>query len=79
MQNKSWGIVITWKYQQAPYLGDKFEILSQMQTVYECGAKYIVLFNYYGVNANVYGTMEQQHFDALQTFWQQTVLNPNSQ
>jgi hypothetical protein len=79
MQNKSWGIVITWKYQQAPYLGDKSEILNQMQTAYECGAKYIVLFNYYGDNASPYGTMEQQHFEALQTFWQQTVLNPNSQ
>ncbi len=79
VQNKSWGAVITWKYQQQPYLADKDEILEQMNTLYECGAKYIVLFNYYGENAGKYGTMEQQHFDALQAFWEQTVMNPDKQ
>ena len=79
MQNKSWGVVVTWKYQQPPYLADKQELVNQMQTAYKCGAKYILLFNYYGTNSSTYGTMEQQHFDAVQTIWEQTVINPEQE
>ena len=79
MQNKSWGVIITWKYQQPPYLANEEELISQMKMAYECGAKYIVLFNYYGEDSSTYGTMEQQHFDALKTFWQNTVQNPNEE
>jgi hypothetical protein len=77
MQNKSWGIIITWKYQQPPYLANGNELFTQMKTAYECGAKYIVLFNYYGDSSSTYGTMEQQHFDALQSFYQDFVQSPN--
>ncbi|MCL4430276.1 MAG: hypothetical protein M1167_05945, partial [Chloroflexi bacterium] len=37
-QGKEWGAVITWKYQQPPYLDNGTEILSQMRTAYESGA-----------------------------------------
>jgi hypothetical protein len=77
MQNKSWGVVITWKYQQPPYLANGTELVEEMKTAYECGAKYIVLFNYYGDNSDTYGTMKQEHFDALQSFWHSVVQNPN--
>ena len=77
LQNKSWGIVITWKYQQPPYLANGSEILSQMRTAYECGAKYFVLFDYYvDSNNSVYGTMTEDHFQALKSFWNDVVNDP---
>jgi hypothetical protein len=77
VQSKEWGAVITWKYQQPPYLDNGSEILSQMRTAYECGAKYIVLFDYYDSDSNPYGTMQTEHFQALESFWKDVVKNPN--
>ena len=77
-QNKDWGIVITWKYNKPPYLDNETEILSQMRTAYEAGAKYFVLFNYYEENGNnPYGTLKPEHFQALQNFWNDVVKNPH--
>ena len=76
LQKKDWGIVITWKYQQPPYLDNGTEILNQMRTAYECGAKYFVLFNYYDYNNATYGTMKEEHFQALTSFWYNEVKNP---
>ena len=75
LQSKDWGVVITWKYNNPPYLDTGQEILSQMQTAYECGAKYLVLFNYYLDNGNSYGTMQDEHFQALENFWNNVVKN----
>ncbi len=77
MQGKDWGAVITWKYQQPPYLDSGAEILNQLTTAYECGAKYLVVFDYYTSDENPYGTMTQEHFDALKSFWNNEVKNPN--
>jgi hypothetical protein len=77
LQNKSWGIVITWKYQQPPYLDSGSEILNQMRTAYRCGAKYFVLFDYYDeTNNSTYGTMNEEHFEALKSFWSDVIKNP---
>lgn len=76
LQNKDWGIVITWKYQQPPYLDNGTEILNQMRTTYECGAKYFVLFNYYDSDNDTYGTMKEEHFQALESFWNNVIKNP---
>ena len=76
LQNKEWGIVITWKYNQPPYLDSGEEILNQMTTAYKCGAKYFVLFNYYEDQSGPYGTMTDEHFQALESFWNNVVKNP---
>lgn len=76
-QNKDWGIDITWKYTTPPYFDNGTEILAQMRTAYECGAKYFVLFNYYEDDGNPYGTMKDEHFQALETFWNDVVKNSN--
>jgi hypothetical protein len=76
LQNRDWGIVITWKYNKPPYLDNGTMILSQMQTAYEAGAKYFVLFNYYEDEDNPYGTMKDEHFQALESFWNNVVKNP---
>lgn len=70
MENKSWGAIITWKYDQPPYLDTGDEIYSQMLLAYESGAKYICIFNSPTYPAgNIYGVMTNQQFAALERFW----------
>jgi len=76
LQNKDWGIVITWKYNTPPYLDTGPEIFNQLQTAYEAGAKYLVFFNYYEDDGNPDGTMKDEHFQALENFWNNIIRNP---
>jgi hypothetical protein len=69
MQNKEWGAIVTWKYGDWPYLDTGDQIYNQMMTAYKAGANYIVLFNYPILDNNPYGLMEDEHFLALQRFW----------
>jgi hypothetical protein len=69
LQHKDWGAIITWKYDVPPYLASGDEIYEQMVSVYESGAKYIAIFNYPYSDANGYGTMRDEHFLALEKFW----------
>ncbi len=73
MQNKDWGAMITWKYNQLPYLDSGKEIYNQMVTAYETGAKYITVFNYPQLSDNPYGVMRDEHFEALRQFWNDAV------
>jgi hypothetical protein len=68
MQNKDWGAIITWKYNQVPYLDTGDQIYNQMLTSYEAGAKYITIFDY-PYNQTAYGALTDNHFLALQRFW----------
>jgi hypothetical protein len=69
LQNKPWGTIITWKYNHPPYLDSGEAIYDQMRTAYECGAKYVVVFNYAEDMTGPYGTLQDEHFDALEQFW----------
>jgi hypothetical protein len=69
MQSKDWGIIITWKYNQTPYLDTGEVIYQQMLTSYRAGAKYITIFNFPYEDGSVYGTMSDAHFDALERLW----------
>ena len=75
LQGKSWGTILTWKYTQAPYLASGDEIFNQMKTSYENGAQYVILFNYAKDVSGPYGTLQEQHFQALQCFWNEVVQN----
>ena len=68
-KNKDWGAMITWKYDQAPYLDSGDEIYNQMLTSYEAGAKYIAVFNYPYVQETITESMTDDQFIALQRFW----------
>lgn len=68
LQDKEWGAIITWKYDDAPYLDSGDQIYNQMLTSYQTGAKYIVVFNY-PYEGNSYGAMTDEQFIALQRFW----------
>jgi flagellar basal body-associated protein FliL len=76
IQNRDWGAIIGWKYTAPPYLDTGVNIYSQMVDAYTAGAKYIVLFNYPQLDGNAYGVMTDEHFDALERFWNDVVKNP---
>ncbi len=77
LYEKDWGAMITWKYTEAPYLESGDEMYEQLCTAYENGAKYIAIFNYAPGMQGAYGTLQEEHFDALQRFWTDEVNNPN--
>jgi hypothetical protein len=75
LQQKDWGAIIVWKnldredkykgiYKSGP------EMLQDMFAAYEAGAKYIIIFNYpTDPPDNPYGILTDEHFDAIQQFW----------
>jgi hypothetical protein len=75
-QGKDWGIIITWKYDKAPYLESGEELYADLQQAYRAGAKYVVIFSY--PQLGDYGILTQEHFDALKRFWNQIQTNPQS-
>ncbi|MDR2707753.1 MAG: hypothetical protein LBB87_03280 [Nitrososphaerota archaeon] len=75
LQEKSWGTILTWKYDQPPYLTDGEEMFEQMKTSYQAGAEYILIFNYSEDPENP-NTLQEEHFQALEHFWNDVVQNP---
>ena len=75
LQGKNWGAIITWKYTEDPYLANGTEIFDQMCMAYECGAEYVILFNYAEDMNGPYGTLQEEHFEALERFWSEVVQN----
>ncbi len=69
LQNKTWGAIITWKYNAPPYLDSGEEIYRQLVTAYEAGASYGILFNYPQIEGNAYGILTEEHFKAIEKFW----------
>jgi hypothetical protein len=65
--NKDWGVIINWKYDQAPYLESGDELYTDLVEAYSAGATYEIVFSYPNITA--YGTLTQAHFDALEKFW----------
>ncbi|MFC1487171.1 hypothetical protein ACFLRN_05740 [Thermoproteota archaeon] len=75
--NNDWGVILTWTYSQPPYIGSGAEIYQDMVTAYEAGAKYVVVFDYpkYPID-NQFGILTDEHFLAMENFWNEVVLNP---
>ena len=74
VQNKHWGAIITWTYNQPPYLDSGAKIYNDMVLAYNSGASYIAVYdssqNYTST------TLTQDHFKALKDFWSYVSLNP---
>ena len=80
MQNKSWGTIITWTYDQPPYIVGGSEMYSELMTAYMAGAQYAIIFDYPQIGSNPYGILTDAHFTALEKFWNNIqTLTPNSQ
>ncbi len=76
--NRQWGIIITWKYDQQPYLESPDEMYSDLSLAYSAGATYEVVFSY--PNATVpgsYGTLTPDDLKTLQTFWTAVHTDPD--
>ena len=77
LQDKPWGAIVTWRYSEPPYLDSGENIYQQMLIAYEAGAKYVVIFNYPQYpEGNTYGVLADEHFEALERFWNDAVTAP---
>jgi hypothetical protein len=76
VQNKEWGAILAWTFNHPPYVESGEELYKDLVLAYENGAKYVVVFdsneNYTG------GTLKDEHFEALEQFWQYTHNNPRN-
>jgi hypothetical protein len=73
---RDWGVMITWSYNQAPYMDSGPDLYNDMVLAYENGAKYIIVFDTnedYSQNV-----LQQEHFDAMKQFWQYAKANPRT-
>lgn len=69
LQNKTWGTIITWTYDQPPYIENSTALYNQLLASYMAGADYEVIFDYPQVQNNPYGILTEQHFAAIEKFW----------
>lgn len=67
MQNKEWGVMITWTYDIEPYIESGKELYDDMVYAYQNGAKYILVFNY--PEDTAFGILKEEHLEALEQFW----------
>jgi len=72
--NREWGTIVTWTYNGTPYLQSGTELYSDLKLAYNSGAKYAVVFSYPVIGP--YGTLKEEHFDALNDFWIYVNSNP---
>jgi hypothetical protein len=75
-QNKEWGVMITWTYNNPPYLESGPQLYDDLTIAYDNGAKYILVFD---TNENyTEGVLEEEHLDALEQFWNYAKNNPRT-
>jgi len=74
MQNKEWGVMITWTYDIEPYIESGKELYDDMVYAYQNGAKYILVFNY--PEDTAFGILKEEHLEALEQFWLYVKDNP---
>jgi hypothetical protein len=79
--DKEWGVIITWKYNQEPFLENPRELYEDMVLAYENQAKYIIVFNSPENNTHPtsLGTLTTKHLEAMKQFWNYTKTHPQSE
>jgi len=74
VQNKEWGVIITWTYTEPPYIESGAELYKDLVNAYENGAHYILIFD---TNREYTASiLKQEHFDALKEFCKYIHANP---
>ncbi len=77
VQEKDWGAIITWTYSEPPYIASNLEIYHEMVTAYSAGADYVIVFDFPKYpEDNVYGILDEHHFEAMELFWEYTQTFP---
>jgi hypothetical protein len=77
MMDKPWGMIETWTYNNEPYMTSAEELYQDMVIAYENGAKYIVIFDYPQTTFSDYGILTDDHFAAMEDFWDYIHDYPN--
>lgn len=75
-QNKNWGAIVTWTYNNTPYIEHGDALYNDMILAYQNGAKYVVVFDYPQIER--YGILTEEHFDALKKFWNYIHSSPQN-
>jgi hypothetical protein len=78
VQNKDWGVMITWTYTQPPYLESGSDLYDDMVLAYENGAKYIIVFDTNENYTNSILINDEKRLDAFKQFWQYVQDNPRT-
>jgi parallel beta-helix repeat protein len=73
-QNKLWGAIITWTYNQPPYLESAAQMYDDMVLAYNSGANYVAIYD--SSQDYTSSTLTQDHFSALENFWNYVQHNP---
>ncbi len=76
VQKRDWGIMVTWTYLQPPYIVSGDELYEDLTIAYHNGAKYAVIFDHPDTGYSDYGILTEEHFDALEQFWNYMNDNP---
>ncbi len=77
VQNRDWGAMVTWTYNGTPYIISGPELYEDLIFAYHNGAKYVVIFDYPETEYSEYGILTEEHFDALEDFWNYVNSNPS--
>jgi hypothetical protein len=75
VQNKNWGVMITWTYRNPPYIESGEELYDDLIIAYNNGADYILVFDYPYVSNSTYGILKEEHLEALEKFWNYSNYN----
>jgi hypothetical protein len=77
VQNKQWGVVITYTYTHPPYMEPAADLYKDMIYAYDNGAKYIIVLD---TNEDWSGgCLTEEHFQAIRDFWEYIKNNPRKQ
>jgi hypothetical protein len=76
MHDRDWGAIVTWTYDNPPYIGSGKELYRDLILAYKNGAKYIIVFD---TNENyTHGILGKEHLEALKRFWHYVQNNPRN-
>lgn len=77
LQNKEWGVMVTWTYNDVPYIVSGEELYTDLVAAYHAGAKYVTVFDHPDTDYSDYGILAEEHFEALESFWNYIKENPS--
>ncbi len=77
---QDWGAMITWKYDDPPFLERGSELYQDMVWAYQSGATYVIVFDsaYPKNETTPLGILTDDHLTAMQQFWEYTKTNPRN-
>jgi hypothetical protein len=74
VQDKDWGVMITNKYDESPYMEARIDLYSDMVLAYDNGAKYIIVFD--SDKKWTQNVLTKDHQDAMKQFWEYAQSHP---